>query len=331
MAFALCFAVGAFPQGAQAYTSFGTNYGCAHPYVYPNGYYYCPANATVVTPPPVVIQQPPVYQQPVYQQPIYQQPVYPALTATCYPSNNQASIGNSVQWVAYASGGNGSYAYSWTGTDGFAGSGQATYMTYYSSGIKSASVTVYSGAQSIVAYCTNSVTVADPYYVYQQPVYQQPIYQQPLQSNNGLDIGCYVDPTSAFVNQPVTWNVEVTGGAAPYCYSWTGSDGLSGSQAQAVKYYGTSGTKSAIVTVTSADGKTGTHACSTGLEVKSTYRAPVTPVTPAPTAPAQNGQNNLGASAYFSLNNIPWGWVAVLVILVLFATCMYLLFNKSKM
>jgi Mg2+ and Co2+ transporter CorA len=32
----------------------------------------------------------------------------------------------------------------------------------------------------------------------------------------------------------------------------------------------------------------------------------------------------------FSLQNIPWGWVAILIILVLFATVLYLLFNKEK-
>jgi hypothetical protein len=30
------------------------------------------------------------------------------------------------------------------------------------------------------------------------------------------------------------------------------------------------------------------------------------------------------------LSNIPWGWVAVLIILVLFGTVLYLLFNKHK-
>lgn len=328
MALAFVFALGAFPTSTQAYYSYGNNYGCPRPFVYPNGYFYCPTPATPVTPPPVVVNPPPVVVTPP-------PPVYQALSATCYPSTAQVNIGNSVQWVAYASGGNGNYAYTWNGTDGFNSNGQAAYMTYYSSGVKTASVTVYSGAQSAIAYCTSAVTVNDPYFVYQQPVvYQQAAVYGAFQNNNsGLDIGCYADPSTAYVNQPVNWKVEVTRGLAPYRYSWTGTDGLSGDQASIVKYYDTVGTKSAIVTITSADGKTGTHACSTGLTIRGSGASrPAAPVAPvAPVAPAQQNDNNLGASAYFSLNNVPWGWVAVLVILVLFSACMYLLFNKSKM
>jgi Mg2+ and Co2+ transporter CorA len=30
------------------------------------------------------------------------------------------------------------------------------------------------------------------------------------------------------------------------------------------------------------------------------------------------------------LKNVPWGWVAILIILVLFATVVYLIFNRPK-
>ena len=50
---------------------------------------------------------------------------------------------------------------------------------------------------------------------------------------------------------------------------------------------------------------------------------------PAP-APQANG-NALSAASLFSLANIPWGWVSILVILLLFATVLYLIFNKSKL
>jgi hypothetical protein len=152
-----------------------------------------------------------------------------------------------------------------------------------------------------------------------------------VSSASGLDIGCYADPSSAERNQPVTWTAEVTGGAAPYTYSWTGSDGLSGTGASVIKYYPTSGTKTAIVTVTSADGRSGIRACTTPLTVRGAAApaAPAQPQQPAPTA--QAAQTNLSAASAFSLSGIPWGWVAVLIILVLFATVMYLLFNKPKM
>jgi hypothetical protein len=85
------------------------------------------------------------------------------------------------------------------------------------------------------------------------------------------------------------------------------------------------------VTVRSADGKTGTRACQTTLNVRgaggSTQVAPATQQPPAQTAQANSG---LTAASALSLSGIPWGWVAVLVILVLFAAVMYLLFNKPK-
>ena len=148
--------------------------------------------------------------------------------------------------------------------------------------MKTASVTVYSNGQSVSVNCLSTVNVYGSY-AYQQPVvYQQPIvYQQPTtyvqqptiaynQPSNGLDIGCYADPTTAVANQPVTWSAEATGGVGPYTYTWSGSDGLSGSGSSITQYYATGGDKSAIVTVTSADGQSGTRACSNSLAVRST-------------------------------------------------------------
>ncbi|MCX6719119.1 MAG: hypothetical protein NTZ38_01960, partial [Candidatus Taylorbacteria bacterium] len=141
--------------------------------------------------------------------------------------------------------------------------------------------------------------------------------------------------------------------------SWSGSDGLNGSGSSVTKYYSTNGEKSAIVTITSADGKTGTHACSNQLAVRNVsntyaYVAPIKSSnsgsqTQSQTnqngqtqtqtnnqdgsqtqATAQNGAQAQTASALFSLNNVPWGWVAMLVILVLFATVLYMLFNRQK-
>ena len=134
---------------------------------------------------------------------------------------------------------------------------------------------------------------------------------------------------------PSTLSVRVCGGVAPYTYSWTGSDGLSGSGSSIIKIYGTSGQKSAIVTVTSADGKTGTRACSNTLAVgrpAGSYVARATTNTTVTTPVVNSNQTNNGqsAAALFSLQSVPWGWVAILVILVLFATVLYLIFNRPK-
>lgn len=338
--------VAAAPANAQMYAPSGydnaygysnpySQYGCGHPYIYPNGYSSCNPPA-VVQQPPVVIQQPPV----VVQQPpvIYQQPViqYQNLNASCYAVSSQIQTGQSVQWVATATGGTGSYSYTWSSTDGLYGSGQTVYFTYANPGTKTATVTVYSNGQTLTVNCS-AVNVYQPT-TYVQPVtYVQPTYYNQASTyyaygssnNNGLDIGCYTDPTTAYVDQPVTWSVEVTGGVGPYTYSWTGSEGLNGgNQSSLIKYYETTGAKNAIVTVTSADGRTGTRACSNTVNIVRHSSGTVT-TAPVQAAPAPS-QNQLGANAFFSLSNVPWGWVAILVILVLIGTVAYLLFNRPK-
>ncbi len=253
---------------------------------------------------------------------------YNLLQVSCNSNTSIASIGSAVNWLASVSGGNGVYTYSWSGTDGIYGYNQSIVTTYNTPGQKIASVTVYSNGQTVTQNCSSSVNVGGYQNSYIVPVVAS-------NNNNSLDIGCYADPATVSVNQPVTWNAEVTGGVAPYTYSWTGSDGLNGSQSSVIKYYSSAGQKDAIVSITSADGKTGTRACTDSLAVHGNgggYAAPTAPVQqvqPAPAAQQQNS-NGLSASALFSLSNLPWGWVAVLVILVLFGTVMYLVFNRPK-
>lgn len=272
--------------------------------------------------------------QPVYQPTYYPQTYnyYSPLSVTCNVSGANYNNSNSVTWNAYPSGGNGSYSYSWSGTDNLYGTGQSAYYTYPNPGLKYAYVTVYSNGQSVSQNC-GTINVGN--YVY-GTAYNSYNYNTNINSNNGLDVACYVDPTTARINQPVTWRAEVTGGIAPYTYSWTGSDNLSGTDNVAIKYYSTTGNKSGLVTIKSADGRTATRACSTALTVRSATVAPTTPaapvqpvVQPAP-QPQQQQENGLSAAALFSLKNVPWGWVAILIILVLFATVAYLLFNRPK-
>ncbi len=286
----------------------------------------------------------PVY-PPVYVSPIaYNSPIY----VTCSANTSYVNQGGSATWTAYASGGNGYFTYNWTGTDGLYGYNQTASYIYNSSGQKTAAVTVSSNGQVVTQSCTNAVTVGNTYgYSYYQPVsnYGYSAYQTyPITyatnygtnylASNSLDIACFVDPTNATANQPVTWKAEVVGGVAPYTYTWTGSDGVSGSSQSLIKYYSTSGSKSAVVTVTSADGKTATHACSNTVAIgNSSTRTAVarsTSATSAQTAPVATQNTAQTAASLFSLSNVPWGWVAVLVILVLFFTILYLLFNKSK-
>jgi hypothetical protein len=277
----------------------------------------------------------------IYGQATYynQYPTYPTnyysyspLSVSCTGDNNTTYYNNGynngyngyngVTWTAYAQGGNGNYTYSWTGTDGFTGYGQSVYYTYSNPGYKTASVTVYSNGQTVTQTCSAGVNVGNGG--------SYPVYTNGYgSSNQGLDIGCYTDPATIRVNQPVTWSVEVTGGIAPYTYSWTGSDGLTGTGASVIKTYSSTGEKNAIVTVTSADGKTGSKSCTNTLAVRGTGTGSNLAAAPQPT-PNPVSNNGLSAASLFSLGNVPWGWIAILIILLLFATVLYLIFNKPK-
>ena len=274
------------------------------------------------------------------------------LQVSCYPMPLSASTGQNISWVASAYGGNNAYYYTWTGTDGLSGYGSSVSKTYYSIGYKNASVTVTSGGQTVSKNCDGTVNVYGNTYYNNPPVYYPPTptYTQTYypttyptynystnytyaSNNNGLDVACFADPVTTRVNQPTTWRSEVVGGFAPYTYSWTGTNGLTGYDSSVIKYYEMAGEKSAVVTIRSADGKTATRACSTSLTVRgaAAVATPKPPVKqPVVEAPKPDTNNDQSAAALFSLKNVPWGWVAILVILVLFATVVYLIFNRPK-
>ena len=266
---------------------------------------------------------------PIYTTP-YNYANYSPLQVSCIPNTTSIAIGNNVTWTASATGGSGYYNYSWSGTDGISGYGQTLAVNYVVSGQKLASVTVNSNGQTVTQSCGSTVNVGG------YNLYGYNTNTVNSSNNSGLDIGCYSDPVRTSINQPITWTVEATGGSAPYTYTWSGSDGLSGGAATAIKYYNTYGEKNAIVSVTSADGKTGTRACSNTVNVVrpgSTVNTNTNTTNTTNTTNSVNtNQSNNGqsAAALFSLQNVPWGWIAILIILILFATVMYLIFNRPK-
>lgn len=263
------------------------------------------------------------------------------LSVTCNATASFVPLGGSVTWVATVAGGSGLYAFTWNGTDGLYGSQNTAFATYNTPGVKTASVYVTSYGQQRAVQCSNSVTVAFPgshvvvnnVYPVPAPVYGVPAPQAPVASNN-IQVACSVNKASVKTGVPVTWSVEAVGAGDNFTYAWTGSDGLSGNQSSIIKTYSTSGQKSAVVTVTSANGRSQSKSCENTLSVTSTYVAkaptkPAAPATPVVVAPTVE-KNNLSAAALFSLEYVPWGLVAVLVIILLFVAVLYLIFNRKK-
>ena len=175
-----------------------------------------------------------------------------------------------------------------------------------------------SNGQSVTAQCTNTVTIGNGYNTTEN-------------TNGGLTVGCAADVATARIGQPVTWSVEAVGGNGNYTYAWSGTDGLAGSQTSVATTYESTGSKQAVVIVTSSSGQTASKSCTPisvigngGGAGNGSGNTTVTPSNP------NTNNSGLSAASLFSLANIPWGWVAVLIILVLFGTVMYMLFNKNK-
>jgi len=174
----------------------------------------------------------------------------PSLSVSCSVSGSTVNVGDTVVWYASVSGGNGNYSYSWNGTDGLSSGSQTVSKQYSTPGSKSGQVTVTSGNQTRTANC-GTVTV------------QQPIV--PLQ------ISCMPNPSTVQVNNTVAWTAQVSGGNGSYTYSWSGTDGLSGSGQTVTKLYSTSGTKNGQVTVTSSDGQTQVANCGSVVVQQSNF------------------------------------------------------------
>jgi hypothetical protein len=183
---------------------------------------------------------------------------------------------------------------------------------------------------------------------YQYPVYTQPTtyyynqYTQPISYAPTIQVACAADYTTVRPGMPVTWSAEALYNNSSYgfAYSWSGTEGLYGYQSSAIMTYYSTGTKSAIVTVTAPNGETVSKVCTNSIVVKNTTYVPAKkPVVAKPTPVPQQPQivyvpapqqNQVTAASLFSLGNVPWAWVGILIILVLVGIILYLLFNHKK-
>jgi len=318
--------------------------------------------AVVATPIPVVYNTPIVY-TPVYTYDNYNSYNYTSpLYVSCYSIPTTANVGSSVEWRASVSGGNGSYYYSWSGTEGLSGYGSSIVKSYNYSGSKTAVVTVISGNQTISQNCGGSVMVYDynNYNYNYNNNYSYNNYPYNYNYYTPLSVSCSANVTFSPAGQNVIWTAYPTGGNGYYTYGWTGTDNIYGSQSSINTYYNFLGLKYATVTVYS-DGRQISAQCTNTVTVgvptvnynnqyyPNKYVAPavtytgktyspkkavvtVVKETPKETVqPVVEKEDSLSAASLFSLKNVPWGWVIILVLLVLFSVIIYLILNRKKM
>lgn len=150
------------------------------------------------------------------------------LSATCFPEISVVPISQKAKWIAEATGGTGSYKYSWSGDDELTGSGKSQSKVYDSFGIKQATVSITSGSQSMLRTCSVNI-VADP----------------PLLGK------CYPDTTSVGIDEPIIWTAEASGGTGEYSFRWSGDENLSGRKQTVSKTYGLIGFKTGNVVISS--------------------------------------------------------------------------------
>ncbi len=201
---------------------------------------------------------------------------YDNLSVVCSPNTRSADVGNSITWHATVSGGNGVYSYNWSGTDSLWGSSSYIYKNYYTTGYKSARVTIASGGRTVSSDCLNYVNIGNYNGNYNNNY-----------SNSNLDVTCTANISSSLSGNDVTWTAVPTGGNGGYTYAWSGDDSLSGSNVSVTKTYWFLGAKSATVTVTS-NGYSTSRLCSNTVSISArpSVDYSVGYIAPAPVANA---------------------------------------------
>jgi len=157
------------------------------------------------------------------------------LVVSCSASPNPVFTGQLVTFASSASGGTGSYTYSWSGS--CTGSSSSCSNTFSTSGTKTGTVTVISGNQTASANC--SVLV-----------------------NPSFSVICSANPSVAQIGQSVTFTASPSGGNGTYTYSWSGA--CTGSSSNCSRTFSSSGVKTATAYVTSG-GQTVASGCSVNV------------------------------------------------------------------
>ncbi len=199
------------------------------------------------------------------------------LSVTCVSDLPTKTVGSGVTWTATPTGGNGIYAYSWSGSSGLTASTQSFTWIYTTEGRQTAQVTVTSDGQTTTAQCP-------------------PVDIQLPKLTGWCSVISTINPDGSFILQYDSNIFNTT--ATSTKYSWSGTDGLSGNLPGVVKNYsnGSSspGLKQANVTINSGTQTLNFHC---GADVR-----------PVPVVP-QNSSQNFSASCKPVVNGmlVHWG------------------------
>jgi len=159
--------------------------------------------------------------------------IFDDLSVSCSASPSTIDVGEDVTWRATVSGGNGSYRYDWSGTDGLTGNSRTLVWNYDNVGTKRAYVSVTSGNQIVTDSCSTRVSNT---------------------SNRALSASCYTNPANPQVGVRMNWYCNVSGGDGDYTYDWSGTGGMDSTSRSPYITYDTVGTKNVSVTIKDGSG-----------------------------------------------------------------------------
>jgi hypothetical protein len=219
------------------------------------------------------------------------------LSVYCNASQSSLDVDENMTWRAYASGGDGSYYYDWSGSESLNGNSRNITWSYDSTGTKRATVTVWSNGQTATASCTTRVNDDN--------------------NNDDLSVSCYARPETAGVGSRIRWYVDVDGGDGDYEYDWTGTNNLNSSSENPYKTYSTVGRKSARVTVTDGDGNTDSDTCyvniNSVLAYSESYQDPLVDAVYLSQVP-YTGSDNKTAYYFIGFLSLISAWIAYIII-----------------
>lgn len=211
--------------------------------------------------------------------------VEPVLSASCFPQSSVVNLSQEVEWSAEARGGDGKYEYSWSGDENLGGENRRSgrkqiSKTYQTTGIKSATVVISSGEQSLSRTC--NVTV------------------EPDPLLTGI---CYPNNREASIGESVVWTAEARGGSGEYEYSWSGAEserGFRRNKQAASAIYDTFGVKTVSVSISSGN-QSITEICS--INVGSVLGARNQAIFPSDTSFTRDYSNNGFVAGVYSDNS----------------------------